>query len=155
MHSEENAPKASNFIVRWQTHQSPRQRRDLFLDTHCNLRSPTGIYCHSLLPTHLFPKTSRTRGGSDGAYISISRSPLHRTLRYSTARSGKMFMNMVRSGAGRGTSGGIHHSYVDELKAEEGFGNTNFDAENGIVVPESSRNLTCKRTHRHAICFLV
>ena len=59
---------------------------------------------------------------------------------------------MVRSGAGRDTSGALHHSYVNSLEAdEEDFWSNAFDAENAIpenaylsqtiVVPESSRDL--------------
>lgn len=58
----------------------------------------------------------------------------------------------MRSGAGRETSGALHHSYVNGLEAEgEGFWNNAFDAENAIpenaylsqmiVVPDSSRDL--------------
>jgi len=58
----------------------------------------------------------------------------------------------VRSGAGRDTSGALHHSYVNELEVEgEDFCSNAFDAENAIpenaylsqmiIVPESSRDL--------------
>jgi len=58
----------------------------------------------------------------------------------------------VRSGAGRHTSGALHHSYVNGLEVEgEGFWSSAFDAENAIpenaylsqmtAVPESSRDL--------------
>jgi len=57
----------------------------------------------------------------------------------------------VRSGAGRDTSGALHHSYVNELEVKgEDFWSNAFDAENAIpenaylsqmtVVPESSRD---------------
>jgi len=59
---------------------------------------------------------------------------------------------MVRSGAGRDTSGALHHSYVNGLEVEdEELWSNAFDAENAIpenaylsqmiVVPESSRDL--------------
>ena len=58
----------------------------------------------------------------------------------------------MRSGAGRDTSGALHHSYVNGLEVEgEDFWSNAFDAENAIpenaylsqmtVVPESSRDL--------------
>ena len=58
----------------------------------------------------------------------------------------------MRSGAGRDTSGALHHSYVNGVGVEvEGFCSNAFDAENAIpenaylsqtiVVPESSRDL--------------
>ena len=61
----------------------------------------------------------------------------------------------MRSGAGNDTSGARHHSYVNRQEAnEEGFWSNAFDAENAIpenaylsqiiVVPESSRDLTCE-----------
>ena len=59
----------------------------------------------------------------------------------------------MRSGAGRDTSGALHHSYVNGLEVEgEAFSSSAFDAENAmpenaylsqmIVVPESSSDLT-------------
>ena len=113
---------------------------------------PASITTHFSAPISfpILPKISRTRACISGFSYRSSPYPS----RCSAACSGEMSRKMVRSGAGRDTSGALHHSYVNGQEEEEGFWSSAFDAENAIpenaylsqitVVPDSSRDLICE-----------